>query len=174
MVVLEKTLSVQFSSVPSLSRVRLCDPMNHSMPGFSVLCYHPEVAQTHVHWVGDAIQTYDPLSPPSPPALNFRQHQGLSQWVGSSHHVVKVLELQLQHQSFQWIFGFDFLQDWLVWSPCCPRDSVESFPAPQFKSINPRCSVFFMIQISYPYMTTGNTITLTRQTFVGKLMSLAF
>ena len=64
------------------------------------------------------------------------QHQNIFQWVGSSHQVAKILELQLQHQSFQWTFRVDFLWDWLGWSPCCPRDSQESSPAPQFKSIN--------------------------------------
>ena len=74
--------------------------MDCSMPGFPLLHYLLEFAQIHVHWVGDAIQPCHPLSPPSPPALNFSQHQGLSQWVGSSHQVRKGLELQLQHQSF--------------------------------------------------------------------------
>ena len=60
-----------------------------------------EFAETHVHWVSDAIQTSHPLWPPSPPALNLPQHQGLFRWVGSSYQVAKVLELQLQHQSFQ-------------------------------------------------------------------------
>ena len=69
-------------------------------------------------------------------AFDLSQHQGLFQWVGSSHQVAKVLELQLQHQVFQWVFRVDFLKDWLVWSPCCPRDSQESSPAPQFKSIS--------------------------------------
>ena len=63
-------------------------------------------------------------------------HQSLFQWVGSSHHVAKILELQLQHPSFQWIFRVDFLWDWLAWSLCSPRDSQESSPAPQSKSIN--------------------------------------
>ena len=74
------------------------------------------------------------LSSPSPPAFNLSQHQGLFRWVSSSHQVAKVLELQ--HQSFQWIFRTDFLWDWLFWSSCCPRDSQESSPTPQFKSIN--------------------------------------
>jgi len=85
----------------------------------------PEFAQTRVCWVSDAIQPSHPLSPPSPPALSLSQHQSLFQWVSSLHQVAKVLELQLQHQSFQWIFRVDFLQDWLVWSPCSPRDSQE-------------------------------------------------
>ena len=86
----------------------LCDPVDCSTPGPHVLHHLPEFTQTHVHWVGDAIQPSHPLSPPSPPAFNLSQHQGLFQWVGSSHQVAKVLELQFQHQSFQWIFRVDF------------------------------------------------------------------
>ena len=72
-----------------------CDPIECSTPGFPVLHYLPELAQTHIHWVGNAIQPSHPLSSPSPPALNLSQHQGLFQWVGSSHQVAKVSELQL-------------------------------------------------------------------------------
>ena len=97
------TNSVQFSSVAQLCPT-LWDPMDCSTPVFPVHHQLPELAQTHVHWVGDAIQPSHPLLPPSPPALNLSQHQGLFQWVGSSHQVAKVLELQLQRQSFQWIF----------------------------------------------------------------------
>ena len=68
-----------------------------------------ELAQTHVHWVSDAIQSSHPLSPTSPLAVNLAQHQGIFQWVSSFHQVAKVLKLQLQHQSFQWIFRADFL-----------------------------------------------------------------
>ena len=103
----------------------LCNSMDCSTPGFPVLHYLVEFAQTHVHWVDDAIQPSHPLSSPSPPAFNLSQHQGLFQWVGSLHQVAKISELQLQHlhQSFQWIFRVGFLQDGLVQSPCCPRDS---------------------------------------------------
>ena len=94
--------SVQFSSVQSVSHVRLCDPMNCSTPGFPVHHQPPEFTQTHVHRVSDAIQPSHPLSSPSPPAPNPSQHQGLFQWVSSSHEVAKVLEFQPQHQSFQW------------------------------------------------------------------------
>ena len=69
----------------------------------------PEFTQTHVHWVSDAIEPFHPLSSPSPPALNLSQHQGLFQWVSSSHQVSKVLEFQLQRQSFQWTPRTDFL-----------------------------------------------------------------
>ena len=94
-------VSVQFSSVTQ-SCPTLCDPKNCSMPGLSVHHQLPETTQTHVHWVGDAIQPSRPLSSPSPPALNLAQRQGLFQWVSSSHHVAEGLEFQLQHQSFQW------------------------------------------------------------------------
>ena len=77
-----------------------------------------------------------PLSPPSPLALSLSQHQDLFQWVSSSHQVATVLELQCQHQSFQWLFRTDFLQDELVGSPCSPRDSENSSPTPQFKNIH--------------------------------------
>ena len=93
--------SVQLSSVAQ-SCPTLGDPMNHSMPGLPVHHQLPEFTQTHVQWVGDAIQPSHPLSSPSPPALNLSQQQGLFKWVSSSHQVTKVLEFQLQHQSFQW------------------------------------------------------------------------
>ena len=112
----------------------LCNPMGCSTSGFPVLQYLLEFTQVYVHLVSDAIQPPHPLLPPSPPALNLSQHQGLSQWVSSSHQVASVLAFQ--HQSFQWIFRVDFFQGWLVWSPCCPRGSQESSPAPQFKSMN--------------------------------------
>ena len=86
----------------------LCDPRERSTPGFSVLHHLPEFALTRVHRVGDALQPSHPLSPPSP-AFNPSQHQYLFQGIGSSHQVAKVLEFQLQHPSFQWIFRVDFL-----------------------------------------------------------------
>ena len=87
----------------------LCNPMDCSAPGFPVLHHCSDLAQTHVHWVGDAIQPSCLLSFPFPPAINLVQHQDLFQWVSSSHQVAKVLELQLQYQFFQWIFRTDFL-----------------------------------------------------------------
>ena len=94
-----------YSFVKSCPTLR--DPMDCSIPGFPVLHYLPESAQTHEHWVNDIIQPSHPLLLPSPSALNPSQHQGLFQWVGSSHQVAKVFEFQ--HQSFQWIFKVDFL-----------------------------------------------------------------
>ena len=79
----------------------LCDPMDSHTPGFPVHHQCLVLTQTHVHWVGDAIQLSHPLSSPSPPTFNLSQHQDLFQWVSSSHQVAKVLEFQLQHQSFQ-------------------------------------------------------------------------
>ena len=125
----------QFSSVQSLSCLTLCVPMDCSTPDFLVHHQLPETTQTHVHWAGDAIQPSHPLSSPFPPTFNHSQHQGLFKWVSSLHQVAKVLEFQLQHQSFQWIFGTDLLQDWLIWFPCRPRDSQES-STPQFRSIS--------------------------------------
>ena len=152
--------------------------MDCSMPGLPVHHQLPEFTQTHLHWVGDAIQQSHPLSPPSSPAFNLSQHQGLFQWGSFSYQVAKVLEFQLQHQSFQWIFMTDFLYDWLVWSPCSPRDSQESSPTPQFKSINSWV-------LSFLYSPTLNIHTwlldkpqlwLNRinRTFVGKSNSLPF
>ena len=95
------------------SCLTLCDPMDCSTPGFPVLYHLPKSAQTHVHWVGDTIQPSHPLLSPSPPAFNLSSHQGLFQWVGSLHQVAKVLELQLQHQSFNDYSGLiSFRVDW--------------------------------------------------------------
>ena len=91
----------------------LCDPMNHSTPGPSVHHKLPEFTKTHIHWVGDAIQSSHPLSSPSP-APSPSQHQGLFQWVNSSHDMAKVLEFQLQHHSFQRNSRADLLQNGLV------------------------------------------------------------
>ena len=125
---------IQYSSVQSLSRVRLCDPVNRSMLGLPVYHQLLEFTQTNVHRVSDAIQPSHPLLSPSPPVPNPSQHQGLFQWVSSSHQVAKDSEFQLQCQSFQWTPRTDLLQDGLVGSPCSPRDSQESSPTPQFNS----------------------------------------
>ena len=100
--------------LPSVSSVAqscltLCDHMDCSTPGLPVHHQLPESTQTHVGWVGDAIQLSHPLSSPSSAALNLSQHQGLYKWVNSLHQVAKGLEFQLQHQSFHWIFRTDLL-----------------------------------------------------------------
>ena len=94
-------------TVVAQSCLTLCEPMDCSTPGLPVHHQLPEFIQTHVHWVSDAIQPSHPLSSPSP-AFNLSQHQGLFRWVSSPHQVAKVLEFQLQHESFQWIFSTDF------------------------------------------------------------------
>ena len=102
--------NIQFSSRSvAQSCLTLCNPMDCSTPGFPVHHHLLELAQTHVNWVGDANQLSHPLLSPSPSAFNLSQNQGLFQWVSSSHQAAKVLEFQLQNQSFQWIFRTDFL-----------------------------------------------------------------
>jgi len=158
-------VGLQFSSVPQ-SCPTLCDPMNCSMPGLPVHHQLREPTQTHVHHVRDAIQSSHPLLSPSPPAFNLSQHQGLFQWVSSSHQVAKVLEFQLQYQSFQWIFRLDLF---------AVQGSLKSLlQHHNSKALILWCSAFFIVQLSHPYMTTGKTIALTRQTFVGKVTSLLF
>ena len=130
--------SVQFSSVQLLSHVQLFATPWIAVHQASLSITSSQSTQTHVHWVSDAIQPSHPLSSPSPPAFSLSQHQGLFQWVSSSHQVAKVLEFHLQHQSFQWT-----PRTGLVGSPCCPRDSQESSPTPQFKSINSSALNFF-------------------------------
>ena len=163
----------QFSSVTQ-SCLTLCDPMNHSTPGLPVHHQLPEFTQTHVHWVSNAIQPSHPLLSPSLPAFNLSQHQGLFKWVSFSHQVAKVLEFQLQHQSFQWTPRTDLLQDGLVGSPFSPRDSQESSPTPHFLSINSSALSFLYSPTLTSIHTTGKTIALTRRTFVDKVMSLLF
>ena len=107
--------------------------MDCTKTGTSDLHYFPEFAQIHVLWASDGIEPSHPLSLPSPVAFNFSQNQGLFQWVGSSHQLVKVFVLQLKHQYF--IQGL-FPLECLVWSPCNPWDSQKSSPAPQFENIN--------------------------------------
>ena len=148
--------------------------MNHSTPGLPVQHQLLESTQTHVHQVGDAIQPSHPLSSPSPPALNLSQHQGLFRWVSFLHQVPKY-----------WSFSFSvnpsnehpglipFRMDWLDLRAVLGtlRSLLQHHSSKA--SILP-CSAFFTVQLSHPYMTTGKIITLTRWTFVGKIMSLLF
>ena len=148
------------SQVISISSVAqscptLCNPINCSMPGLPVNHQLLEFTQTHVHWVGDAIQPSRPLSSPYSPAFNLSQHQGLFKWVSSSHEVAKILEFQLQHQSFQWTPGLISLRmDWLdllaVQGTLKSLLQHHSSKAPILQH-----SAFFTVQLSHPYMTTG-------------------
>ena len=123
----------QFSSVAQLCPT-LCNPMDCNTPGLPVHHQLPEFTQTHIHRVTDAFQPSHPLSSPSPPALNLSQHQGLFKWVSSSNQVAKVLELQLSISLSNDYSGLiSFRIDCLN---LLARDSQESSPTPQFKSIN--------------------------------------
>ena len=152
----------------------LCDPMNCSTPGLPVSISNSHSIPKHIHWVGDAIQPSHPLLSPSPPALNPSQHQGLLKWVSSLHQVAKVLEFQLNISPSNEHPGLvSFRMDWLdllaVQGTCKSLLQQHSSKASILL-----CSAFFIVQLSHPYMTTGKTIALTRQTFVGKVMSLLF
>ena len=146
--------------------------MNRSMPGLPVHHQLPEFTQTHVHRVSDAIQPSHPLSSLSLPTSSPSQHQSLFQWVNSSHEVAKILEFQLSRHSFQRNSRAYFLQNGLVGSPCNPRDSQESSPTPQFKSINSSALSLLHSPTLTSIYDPGKAIALTRQTFVGKVMSL--
>ena len=143
-------------------------PHEPCTPGLPVHHQLLEFNQTHVHRVSDAIQPSHPLSSPSPPALNISQCQGLFKWVSSSHQVGKVLESQLQHQSYQWTPRTDILSEGLVGSPCNTNDSQSLLQHYSSKASILLLSAHFKVQHSHPYMTTGKTIALTRQTFVDK------
>ena len=153
-----------FSPVSSVAQscLTLCDSMDCSSPGLPVHHQLPEFTQTHVYWVSDAIQLSHPLLSPSPPAFNPSQHQGLFKWVSSSHQVAKVLKFQLQHQSSQWIFRTDFFRiDWLdlLAGQGTLRSLLQHHSS---KASILQHSVFFIVQLSHSYMTTGKTIALTR------------
>ena len=150
----------------------LCNPMDCSTPGFPVLHYLPEFAQTHVHWVGDVIQPSHPLSSPSLPAFNLSQQQGLFQWVSSSRQVTRY-----------WSFSFSispsnehpglisFRMDWL--DLLAVQGTLKSLlQHHSTKASTLQCSTCFTIQLSHSY--TGKTKAFSRWTFVGKVMSLLF
>ena len=155
--------SVQFS----------CSVVSNSLPTLHVHHQLPKLTQTHVHWVGDAIQPSRPLSSPSPPTFNLSQHQGLFQWVGSLHQVAKVLEFQLQHQSFQYSGLISFRMDWLdlLAVQGTLKDLLQHHSS---KASILWHSAFFIVQLSHPYMTIGKPIPLIRWIFVGKVTSLLF
>ena len=166
--------------VIQFSRSVMSDPLRpHELQHASPPVHHqlPESTQIHVHWVSDAIQPSHPLLSPSPLALNLSQHQGLFKWVSSSHQVAKVLEFQLQHQSFQWTPSpsneHSFRMDWL--NLVAVQGTLKSLlQHHSSKASILRCSAFFIVQLSHPYRTTGKTIALTRWTFVDRVMSLVF
>ena len=147
------------------------NPNDYRTPGFPVHHHLPELTQTRVHRVGDAIQSFHPLSSPSPPTFNLSKHQGLFQGVSSSHQVAKELEFQLQLNKYSGLISFRM--DWL--DLLAVQGTLKSLLQHHTSkaSILP-CSVFDIVQPSHPYMTSGKTTALTRWTSVGKLMSLLF
>ena len=138
--------SVQFSCF------QLCNPVNRNTPGLPVHHQLPESAQTHVHWVGDAIQPPHPLSSPSPPALNLSQHQGLFQWVGSWHQVAKVLEFSFSIRPSDEYSGLiSFRIDWL--DPLAAQGTLKGLlQHHSSKASTLQHSAFFMVQHSHPYI----------------------
>ena len=148
--------------------------MNCTRPGLPLHHQLLEFTQTHVHWVGDAIQPSHPLSSPSSPALNLSQHQGLFQWVSSSHEVAKYWSFSFNISSSNEHPGLiSFRMDWLDLLEV--QGTVKSLlQHHSSKASILRCSAFFIGQLSHPYVTTGKTIALTSQTFVDKVMSLLF
>ena len=166
-------LEVQFSS-GAQSCPNLCDPVDCSTPALPVYYQLPEFTQTHVHRVSDAIQPSHPLSSPSPPALNLSQDQGLFEWVSSSHQVAK-------YQSFSFTISpsneypglVSFRMDWM--DLLAVQGTLKGLLQHHIsKTLILWCSAFFMVQLSYLYMTTKKTIALIRQTFVSKVISLLF
>ena len=147
-------------------------PHDCSTPGFPALHYLPQFAQTHVHWVTDAIQPSHPLSPASPPAFNLSQHQGLS-----NESVLRIMWLKYSSFSIspsnEYWGLISFRIDWFE-LPAVQGTLKSLLQHHSSKVSILRCSAFFTVQLSYLYMTTGKTIGLTSWTFAGKLMSLFF
>ena len=157
-------LSFHYLHVSIVVQSLSCDSMDCNMPGSPVLHYLLELAQTHTHWVGDAIQPSHPLSLPSPPALNLSHHQGLFQWVSPLHQMAKVLELQ--HQSFQEYSGLiSFTIDWF--DLLAVQGTLKSL----LQHHSSKASIlwlsdFFMIQLSHPCMTMVSVPKTTLTTVV--------
>ena len=147
--------SLQSVSSVSQSCPTLCNPMDCSTPGLPVHHQLLELVQTHVHWVGDAIQPPHTLLSPSSPTFNLSQHQGLLQWVSYSHQVAKVLEFLLQHQSFQWISGLISFRFDQLDLPAVQRTLKSLLQHHSSRASVLQCSAFFIIQHSHPYMTAG-------------------
>ena len=148
--------------------------MDCSTPGFPVHHQFPEFTQTHVHWVGDAIQPSHPLSSPSPPTFNLSLHQGLFKWVSSLHRWPKYWRFSFSISLSNEYSGLiSYRMDWL--DLLSVQGTLKSLlQHHSSKASIHRPSAFFIVQLSHPYMTTGKTIALTRWTFLGKVMSLLF
>ena len=160
------------------SVIQLCltfwDPMNCSTPGLPVPHHLPEFAQVHIHCIGDAIQPTNFLMPSSPSAFNLSQHQGLFQWVSSSHQIAKILELLLQNQSFfvNYLGLISLKIDWF--DLLAVQRTFKCLLQHHSLKASVLGSTFFIVQLSQPYMNTGKTIALTIWTFDGRVLSLLF
>ena len=157
-----KDSGISFSSVAQMCLI-LCDPMDCSTPGLPVHHQLLEFTLAIVHWASP-----HPLSSPSS-AFNLSQHQCLIKWVSSLHQVAKILEFQLQHQSFQWTPRTDFFRmHWLdllaIWGTL--KNLLQHYSSKAWILL---CSAFLIVQLSHPYMTTGKAIALSRRTFVAKV-----
>ena len=165
--------SVQFSSVQSLSRVRLFATPWSAARQASLSITNSWSSPKLISIESVMPSNHLILSSPSSPALNLSQHQGLFKWVSSSHQGVKVLEFQLQYQSFQWISRADFRMDWL--DLLAIQGTLKSLLQHHSSKASILWhSAFLVVQLSHPYVTTGKTIASTRWTFVDKVMSLLF
>ena len=156
-----KLFNIQFSLV-ALSNPTLCNPMGCRRPGFPVLHQLPELAQIHVHRVGDVIQPSHPLSSPYPPAFNFSQHQGLFQWVSSSIRWPKYWSFSFSISPSNEYSGLiSFRMDWF--DLLAVQGTLKNFLQHHgSKASILWCLVFFIVQLSHPYLTTRKTIALDR------------
>ena len=148
--------------------------MDCSIPGLPVYHQHLEFTQTHILWVGDTIQTSHPLSSPSPPTFNLSQHQDLFQRVNSLKQVVRYWSFSVSFSPSNEYSGLiSFRTDWL--DLLAVQGTLKSLlQHPNAKVSILQCSAFFIVRLSYPYMTTGKTIASTKWNFVGKVLSLLF
>ena len=164
---------VQFSSV-TWSYPTLYNPMDCSTPSFPIHHQLLELAETHIHWVSDAIQPSHPLSSPFPPSFNISQHQGLFKWVSSSHQLARYWNFSFSISPSNEYSGLISLRmGWL--DLLAVYGTLKSLlQHHSSKASILQCSAFFIVQLSHPCMTTGKTIALTRWTFVSKVMSLLF
>ena len=164
---------IHISSVAQLCPT-LCNPWTAACQASLSITNSQSFAQTHVHWVGDAIQLSHPPSSPSPPTFNLSQHQGLFQWVSSLHRWPKYWSLIFSISPTNKYSGLiSFRIDWfdLLAVQGTLKSLLQHYSS---KASILQHSAFFMVQLSHPYMTTGKAMALTRWTFVGKVMSLLF
>ena len=148
--------------------------MDSSTTDFLVHYQLPELTQTHVHWVSDAIQPFHPLLSPSPPIFNLSQHQGLFQWAVLHNRWLKYWRFSFSISPSNEYSGLiSFKMDWL--DLLALQGTLKRlFQHHSSKASILRCSAFFIVQLSHPYMITGRTIALIRWTFLGKVMPMVF